>query len=442
MKLYKFKNYDDYVEAQKDANVQKLNYVWAEKAEIRRISEYIRQHIPEASFGICHGSRNGMEVKWFREFLGINVIGTDISETAKEFPDLIQWDFHEVKDEWLGNVDFIYSNSLDHSYDPEMCLDRWMKCLKNNGLCFIEWTKGHKVHNRSDPFGGSRRDYANLIKRKYEIRDILQIKSKWLKKNDNEILDDGFIRAACNEDRHIFVVGHKIADPSANKPGLKAFIDLGAFTGDTLKLALERYSEFDKFYAFEPLAKNYELLCKDFSGVKNVTLLNEAAYIEASESKLYLGDKEAGDQGGSLCANKTTCLKDRFETVKCIDFSAFLKNAFSPRDYIVLKVDIEGKEYDLFDHMIREGSIGYIKKIYCEWHYDKIGVSRKEHLKRVEELNKFGFKLTGYTELDQFPVPIPLNAVRRRMRKYRIFLQYHLDKLKNKLSGRPCQAGE
>ena len=42
---------------------------------------------------------------------------------------------------------FIYSNSLDHSYDPEKALDSWMSCLNEKGLCFIEWNKGD-VNNR------------------------------------------------------------------------------------------------------------------------------------------------------------------------------------------------------------------------------------------------------------------------------------------------------
>ena len=36
------------------------------------------------------------------------MIDTEISETAEQFPNTIQWDFHKVKPEWLSSVDFIY----------------------------------------------------------------------------------------------------------------------------------------------------------------------------------------------------------------------------------------------------------------------------------------------------------------------------------------------
>ncbi|NQT22880.1 MAG: hypothetical protein HQ579_05490 [Candidatus Omnitrophica bacterium] len=209
MKIYKYSDYNEYKDAQARANRRKLNWVWAGKNEIKSISEYLKKNLPSALFGICHGSRNSMEVKWFREFLGIEVIGTDISETAKNFLHTIQWDFHEVKDEWIGSVDFIYSNSLDHSYDPEMCIDQWMKCIKNDAFCFIEWTREHIPSNSTDPFGGTRRNYMNLIKKKYQIQDVLIINSKLLDKDEEELKKNDFIRVSRHLDRHIFVIKHR-----------------------------------------------------------------------------------------------------------------------------------------------------------------------------------------------------------------------------------------
>ncbi|MBK6621188.1 MAG: hypothetical protein IPG32_10020 [Saprospirales bacterium] len=51
--------------------------------------------------------------------MNCEVIGTEISDSASKFSHTIEWDFHEVKPEWIGRADFIYSNSFDHSYDPE-----------------------------------------------------------------------------------------------------------------------------------------------------------------------------------------------------------------------------------------------------------------------------------------------------------------------------------
>jgi len=174
MKLLKYKNYDDYVKTQTEANKAKLKGVWAVKREIITISKYIKRNIPDASFGICHGVRNGWEVEIFKSVLKVNVIGTEISETASQFENVIQWDFHKIKDEWIGNVDFIYSNSWDHSYDPPYCLDQWMRCLKPTGRCFIEWSIFHSDVDVSDAdcFGASIYEYQQIISRKYVIKHI------------------------------------------------------------------------------------------------------------------------------------------------------------------------------------------------------------------------------------------------------------------------------
>jgi hypothetical protein len=177
MHLLKFTDYETYVKAQTATNKEKLHKVWAQEQEIDQIASYIETHIPNPTFGICHGVRNGWEVEKFKELLGVDVIGTEISDTAAQFPGVIQWDFHKVKDEWINNVDFIYSNALDHSYDPQFCLDQWMRCLKPTGRCFIQWTVFHGEGDidGADCFGASFDEYRALISAKYEIEASLSV---------------------------------------------------------------------------------------------------------------------------------------------------------------------------------------------------------------------------------------------------------------------------
>ena len=131
-------DYESYVEEQTRVNIKKITFRGPEFWKIRRISKYIKEHIPDVKFGICHGSRIGDEQRDFRKLLNVEVIGTDISSTATQFPNTIQWDFHEVKEEWLNNVCFIFSNSLDHSYDPVKCLRSWRSCIRPEGKKFVQ----------------------------------------------------------------------------------------------------------------------------------------------------------------------------------------------------------------------------------------------------------------------------------------------------------------
>jgi hypothetical protein len=158
-------DYDKYRQIQEEGNKAKINNVWAREENISFLAQYMLSLGLKPQFGICHGTRRGREQEWFRKYLSCDVLGTEISETAINFPNTIQWDFHEVKPEWIDAADFIYSNSFDHSYDPEKCLNAWMSCVKKNGLCIIEHSSEHEPRgaSRLDPFG------ADVIQMPYLI---------------------------------------------------------------------------------------------------------------------------------------------------------------------------------------------------------------------------------------------------------------------------------
>ena len=179
MKLVQFASYDEYVSVQTARNKDILHQTpWVTRQSTDQVVRYVRNHIPQPRLGICHGVRNGWEVAEFRKALGIEVIGTEISETAGLFENVIQWDFHDVKPEWRGQVDFIYSNALDHSYDPVMCLERWMSCLSPGGCCFIEWSTNHNETYglQSDCYSASKEEYQQLLSARYDVVDVLTVK--------------------------------------------------------------------------------------------------------------------------------------------------------------------------------------------------------------------------------------------------------------------------
>ncbi len=175
-------DYDKYREAQIAGNYKKLDNVWVREENVEFLANYIRETVGDVRFGICHGTRRGKEQEWFIKYLGCDVIGTEISDTAEQFPNTIQWDFHDVKPEWIDATDFIYSNSLDHSYDPEKCLNAWMSCVTPRGVCILEHSSGHERAHKTDPFGAHVSQMPFLIltwsKGKYFVREILDAPSK------------------------------------------------------------------------------------------------------------------------------------------------------------------------------------------------------------------------------------------------------------------------
>lgn len=175
-------DYERYKAVQVQGNKTKIGKVWVKEKNIAFLSRYIQSFLGQPSFGICHGTRRGKEKEWFQKYLGCYVIGTEISDTANEFPNTVQWDFHDEKEEWREAADFIYSNSFDHSYDPEKCLNVWMNCVRPGGLCIIEHTSGHERATELDPFGARVSEMPYLIllwsKGRFFVREILDAPDK------------------------------------------------------------------------------------------------------------------------------------------------------------------------------------------------------------------------------------------------------------------------
>lgn len=155
--LHEFSSYEDYRSTQVAANESKLHQVWADSDTLDRVVKRINTEFSsnELTFGLCHGTRNGFEQNYISEKLKIEIIGTDISPSATQFPNSVVWDFHEENEEWVGKCDFIYSNSIDQSWKPKLALSTWIKQLRIGGLLFLEHSKDQSVESASerDPFG-------------------------------------------------------------------------------------------------------------------------------------------------------------------------------------------------------------------------------------------------------------------------------------------------
>lgn len=177
--------YDQYKEVQVRWNKEKLDRVWADMGTLDTVAAYLKSHTEQADYaGICHGARNGFEVNYFNDNLPGKAIGTDISDTATQFEDMIVWDFHEVNPEWERKFDYVYSNSLDQAMDPEKALKAWSGQVKPGGLLFIEHTMAHSATGAGemDPFGAHPMCMPYLFfrwgKGRYVLHDIIDVDAK------------------------------------------------------------------------------------------------------------------------------------------------------------------------------------------------------------------------------------------------------------------------
>lgn len=162
MDLYRYENYQEYVDAQVKANIKKINRVWVSPETI----EQIHNIKPKANSIICHGTRNAKEQMYFKDFYPqANIIGTEISHTASQFPMTTQQDFHEQREEWINRFDILYSNAFDHSYDPYRAFKTWANQVTLNGIICVELMTGDdNLVKKSDPLKISKAEFLELAK--------------------------------------------------------------------------------------------------------------------------------------------------------------------------------------------------------------------------------------------------------------------------------------
>ena len=167
MKIYQYENgYDEYVETQTFHNKRKLGRVYFKE----HTGKIIKEHKPEATNIICHGTRNGAEQKYFKSvFKNSYVIGTEISETAEQFEMTVQHDFTLPKDEWLNKFDIVYSNSFDHTIDPKKTLETWANQLSDDGILALEYNERESEGSAMDPLDAKLSEVVEMVRERLDI---------------------------------------------------------------------------------------------------------------------------------------------------------------------------------------------------------------------------------------------------------------------------------
>ena len=181
MKILTFESYEEYKRVQVSANTLKFSQVYAEDPELKRIAAHFLTHNCNEGLGLCHGVRNGYEVRKFRSLMpALNIIGTDISPTAEKIANCIVWDMHELKPEWVGAVNFMYSNSWDHAYDPNLLFARWSECLAPDGRLYLSYTdlhseRGVSENTKIDVVGCSLDELIRMVQPRFVLEDLLEV---------------------------------------------------------------------------------------------------------------------------------------------------------------------------------------------------------------------------------------------------------------------------
>jgi len=172
----------------------------------------------------------------------------------------------------------------------------------------------------------------------------------------------------------------------------KIFIDGGANKGQSTRSFLREWPNAKDFeiFMFEPSPKGEVLnILKSLENNK-ISLEPNAIWTHDGEITFY--EKASGSQGNTLLHEKTQKEKRSFthRKIKCISLSKWIKDNFSEDDYIILKLDIEGAEYDVLPDLKENKVLSFIDLFFCEIHGSKCGKSFEESMELLDICSEAG----------------------------------------------------
>lgn len=168
----------------------------------------------------------------------------------------------------------------------------------------------------------------------------------------------------------------------------KIFLDCGAHKGESIDVFLRCFDKNNEFeiYSFEPnpQLKNY---FKKYKKLDNFTFINKAVWIKDGFIDFYgLDEGPRRDVGCTINKNKIDISHNEPIRVESLSLSNWIKSNFNVEDYIILKLDIEGAEYDIINNMIKENTFDYINKFYVEFHVKWMKNTEILHKNTIENL--------------------------------------------------------
>lgn len=202
MKLYKYSNRDEYIKTQIKRSQAKLGFCKVFFQDILRYKQVIDIDLLQRGYEkpglllqpiLCLGVRSGAEVDMFRAvflapFLRMTVfrwrvtrlddnkdawkkirlsgrfgigsgrkddgrvMGVEINP-AVERPDIYVGSFDELPDAWTGKFRVLYSNSFDHTMNPEKTMVEWRRVAAQDAYLILAFTNDKKP-TVTDPLGG------------------------------------------------------------------------------------------------------------------------------------------------------------------------------------------------------------------------------------------------------------------------------------------------
>jgi FkbM family methyltransferase len=201
----------------------------------------------------------------------------------------------------------------------------------------------------------------------------------------------------------------------------KYFIDCGAHCGESILTAKQRFGLDIIVISFEPvpgLAKQLQEIYKDNP---TVNIQNSAVWINNDIKRFHLSEEYT--DGSSLLTSLNNLREEHYIEISCFDLSFWIKETFTSDDYIILKLDIEGAEYEVLSKMIKDGTINMINEFWGEWHDMKINDKHTLNLSK----KVYKYLKDNNIEFKDWEIHIPTYGKNHKLLAFRPYKLIDLD---------------
>ena len=163
------------------------------------------------------------------------------------------------------------------------------------------------------------------------------------------------------------------------------FVDCGANIGQSIDWALDTFKNYDlQIDSFEPLPLNFNILQENYSNISIVTLHQAAISSEDGTATFYC-QKWGARTGSSLVRGKSSTSTSDTCEVATVNLLRWLNENIQDDETIILKIDVEGAEFELLPVLLDNNLQERVKHWLVEFHHGKVPTSNKQIETRLEE---------------------------------------------------------
>ncbi|KAH6557866.1 hypothetical protein KP509_1Z089400 [Ceratopteris richardii] len=357
--------------------------------------------------GLCVAAGTGHEVLALQE-IGVNSLGIDIVSSP---PLVVQGDMHKIP--FSENAfDFEFSNSLDLALFSETVGLEIERTLKPGGYAIIHLSE----ERLSKIFGVSITNTVDYFSKLFKNSDVVHIKKVNGFNLDHEIvlkkrlypkfLGNLLVTEKClvSAERKMVLNGAEpliFEEPSKPWIALKEnakkikylssvtdisdnhhffYVDVGArsYRSSIGSWFIKKYPKQNQHFTIYAIEADSSF-ASDYAQRKNVQFLPYAAWIR-NESLIFGASPEnraaEGDIGMGRIQSSSSMWRINtegkvFKKVQGFDFADWLISTVTTDDYVVMKMDVEGAEFDLIPKMMETGAICLVDELFLECHYNR-----------------------------------------------------------------------